>query len=370
MRKLELVDLRALHAELGSEVETAVLRVVRDGQYIGGPEVSRFEDAFAAYLGVRHVIAVGNGTDALQLALLAVGIQADDEVLVPANTFIATAEAVTAIGAIPRFCDVHADTGLIDLASAEERLTERTTGIIPVHLYGRMVDMDAMMRFAASASLKVVEDAAQAHGACRGGRPAGTVGDAGCFSFYPGKNLGAVGDAGAVVTEDDATADLVRLYRDHGRRRRDEHEVVGRNSRMDAVQAAVLETKLPHLDRWTAARTRVAQQYRASLGAFLDWVAEAAEAEVHHLFPIMVCDRDEVRAQLGELSISTGIHYRVPLPNTRAFAWSLDACPVADQRARSQMSLPIHPYLSNDDVEYITTAVLSVASPERAGALR
>jgi dTDP-4-amino-4,6-dideoxygalactose transaminase len=357
MKKLEMVDLRALHAEMGAEIEEAMLRVVRGGRHVGGPEVGAFEDAFASFLGVRHAIALANGTDALQLALLARGVGRDDEVLVPGNTFIATAEAVVAVGAIPRFVDVAFDTGLIDLHSAEARVTERTKAVIPVHLYGRMNDMGPVMAFAGKHGLVVIEDAAQAHGASRDGRRAGTIGDAGCFSFYPGKNLGAIGDAGAAVTNDSETADRIRLYRDHGLRGRDNHEIVGFNSRMDPIQAAALRVKLPHLERWTEARREVAARYRTGLGPLLDWEGGESRAEVHHVFPILLEDRDEVARSLDADGIPTGVHYRRTVNQTPAFADSTDSCPVAEERARRQLSLPIHPHLEDRDIRRIVDAV-------------
>jgi dTDP-4-amino-4,6-dideoxygalactose transaminase len=362
-----MVDLRAVHVELGAEIEDAVLRVIRGGRYVGGPEIDAFEDELARFLGVQHAVALANGTDALQLALLAAGVRRDDEVLVPANTFIATAEAVVAVGATPRFVDVAPDTGLIDLESAEERVGARTAAIVPVHLYGRMVEMEPVMSFARRHDLVVVEDAAQAHGASRDGRRAGTIGDVGCFSFYPGKNLGAIGDAGAAVTNDGEIADRIRLYRDHGRRGRDTHEIAGFNSRMDPIQAAALRVKLPHLERWTQARREVAASYRTGLGRLLDWDGGEPQAEVHHLFPILVNDRDELAGSLREHGVPTGVHYRYALTQTPAFADAADACPVAEERARRQLSLPIHPHLSQGDTARIVAAVdrLAALSAER-----
>jgi len=357
MSDLAMVDLQALHAELGGEIEEAMLRVIRGGRHVGGPEIAAFEEEYERFLGVRHVIALGNGTDALQLALLAAGVGRDDEVLVPANTFIATAEAVVAVGATPRFVDVAPDSGLIDLGSAEARISARTKAVVPVHLYGRMLDMEPVMAFARDHDLVVIEDAAQAHGASRDERCAGTVGDVGCFSFYPGKNLGAIGDAGAAVTNDREIAERIRLYRDHGRRGRDTHEIPGFNSRMDPIQAAALRVKLPHLDRWTDARREVAARYRTDLGPLLDWEGAEPQAEVHHLFPILVDDRDELASSLQAQGIPTGVHYRHALTNTPAFAGSTDACPVAEERARRQLSLPIHPHLSESDVCRIAAAV-------------
>lgn len=366
MKKVELVDLAAMHEEIGDDIEAAVLRVVRSQRYVGGPEVAAFEEAFAAFLGVRHAVALANGTDALQLSLLACGVERDDEVLIPANTFIASAEAAVAVGAVPRFVDVDPATGLIDLSRADERVTERTTAIMPVHLYGRMVEMEPVMDFARDHGLVVIEDAAQAHGAVRDGRCAGTIGQAGCFSFYPGKNLGAVGDAGAAVTNDDGIADRIRLYRDHGRRGRDNHVLSGFNSRMDPLQAAVLAVKLSHLEGWTDARRRVADQYRAGLRPFLDWEGGEPGTEVHHLFPILVAERDELGDRLRRVGIATGVHYRQAMTTVTAFEWSKDECPVATERAGCQLSLPIHPHLSSAEVRRVVEAVHAAASREAA----
>ncbi len=364
MKRIEMVDLDALHQDIGDQLERAMLRVLRSGRHVGGPEVAAFEESFAAFLGSSHAVAVANGTDALQLALLACGVGRGDEVLVPGNTFIASAEAVAATGATPRFADVDADSGLIDLSSAEGRLTEHTKALMPVHLYGRMVDMGPVMEFAKRHDLLVVEDAAQAHGASREGCFAGTVGDAGCFSFYPGKNLGAVGDAGAVVTDDTRIADRIRLLRDHGRRNRDDHQIAGFNSRMDPIQAAALLVKLPHLESWTRARRAVAADYRATLGPFLDCTGHEIEAEVLHLFPILVDNRDQLAGSLSECGIATGVHYRQALPSTRAFVSSRDRCPIAEKRARLQLSLPIHPYLSPSDVQRVSDAVDRLGRPQ------
>ena len=359
MRTLPLVDLEALYAELGEEIERAVLRVCRSHRYVGGEEIASFERDFAAFLGVEHAVGVANGTDAIELALRALGVGPGDEVLVPANTFIATAEAVSAAGATPRFVDVHLDSGLVDLAAAAERVSSSTRAIIPVHLYGRMVDMEAVMAFAADhGNLVVVEDAAQAHGARRHGRSAGTVGHAGCFSFYPGKNLGAVGDAGAAVTDDPGVAERIGLLRDHGRASRDEHPVIGRNSRLDPLQAAVLSTKLPHLEDWTQRRRRAAEGLRERLGPeLLDWTGDEPEAESHHLFPILVDERDRLAEQLRGEGIMTGVHYRSPVPSTGAFARAGESFPRAEERARRQLSLPMHPHLGAEDVGRIAAGV-------------
>lgn len=367
MKTIPLVDLAAVHEELGEELESAVLEVARSQGFIGGEHVASFEEEFARTLGVARVVAVGNGTDALELAMRAAGVGPGSEVLVPANTFIATAEAVAALGARCRFVDVDRASGLIDLASAAERVTPATVAIAPVHLYGRVVDMDAVAAFAAEHGIEVIEDAAQAHGAAFGGRAAGTIGRAGCFSFYPGKNLGAFGDAGAMATNDEGVADAVRLMRDHGRQGRDQHVVVGRNSRMDAVQAAVLRVKLPHLERWTLARRQAAERYRELLPQdVLDWRASDPAAESHHLFPILVEDRDALAASLKKRGIASGVHYRAALTQTQAFGADADPCPNAEWRAGVQLSLPMHPHLDDAAIDRVVDAVTQ--APARAAA--
>ncbi|HET6865330.1 MAG TPA: DegT/DnrJ/EryC1/StrS family aminotransferase [Solirubrobacteraceae bacterium] len=355
---LPLVDLAAAYAEQQAELEAAVLRVCRSQRFIGGPEVSAFEDEFARYAGSAHCVGVANGTVAIELVLRALEVGPGDEVLVPANTFIATAEAVSAVGATPRFVDVDPASGLIDLESASERLNGATRVIIPVHLYGRMADMGAVGRFAGEHGLFVVEDAAQAQGASRAGRRAGTVGIAGCFSFYPGKNIGAFGDAGAIVTDDAELEDRLRLLRDHGRRGRDHHELRGVNGRLDALQAAVLRVKLPRLDDWNRARRASALRYRELLpDAVLDWSSPEPDAEVHHVFPVLVPGRDAVAAHLAGAGIHTGVHYRHALTQTPAFGNSGDSCPAAERRAALQLSLPMHPHLQRSDEEKIAGAV-------------
>ncbi len=361
-----LVDMAAVHRELGEEIEAAMLEVVRSGQFVGGPRVDSFEQAFAGYLGAPEAIGLANGTDALELALRALGISVGAEVLVPANTFIATAEAVVRAGGVPRFVDVHPETGLMDLESCAERVGARTEAIIPVHLYGRMLDMEPVMRFAARYELAVVEDAAQAHGAHRGGRRAGTIAHIGCFSFYPGKNLGAFGDAGAAVTADPALAARLRLLRDHGRRAYTDHELVGFNSRLDPIQAVVLEHKLAHLDRWNDQRRQAVAWYREVLDDdLLDGVLDVPEADVHHLFPILCDDRDALGERLGEASVQTGIHYPQALSLTPAFAHAeRDHCPVAESRAERQLSLPMHPHLVRADVEFIAGVISYAAAAD------
>jgi dTDP-4-amino-4,6-dideoxygalactose transaminase len=364
---LQFVDLGALYREIKDEIDAAIRRVCESTAFISGPEVANFEQAFASFTGAERAIGVANGTDAIELALQACELPAGAEVIVPANTFIATAEAVVAAGLRPVFVDVEPDTGLIDPAAAEEAAGS-AAAIIPVHLYGRLVDMDAIRDIARRHGLRVIEDAAQAHAARRGGRHAGTWGDAGTFSFYPGKNLGAFGDAGAVVTGDAALAERIETMRDHGRRGRDRHVLVGANSRLDGLQAAILGAKLPHLERWTDTRRMIAEAYRASLPSeILDWAGDEdePEAESHHLFPVLLDDREVVAERLRAEGIPTGVHYRVALPCTPAFGERFGVCPVAEDRSQRQLSLPIHPHMSTEDAERVAAAVSQLVGAPR-----
>jgi dTDP-4-amino-4,6-dideoxygalactose transaminase len=344
-----------------------VLEVTRSGRFVGGKWVAEFEEAFAAYVGVREVVGVANGTDAIELAVRALEISPGAEVLVPANTFIATAAAIVRAGCRPRFVDVHEHSGLIDLRCCEERVSALTEAIVPVHLYGRMVEMDPVMAFAGRHHLAVIEDAAQAHGAARARRKAGGIGHVGCFSFYPGKNLGAFGDAGAAVTNDPATAERLRLLHDHGRRGQTNHQLVGFNSRLDPIQAAVLSVKLRHMERWNEQRRAAASWYREALPAeILDGMMSEPAADVHHVFPILVDDRDLLMSRLADAGVQTGIHYREPLSRTPAFAPCADWCPIAESRADRQLSLPMHPHLGPDDTELISAIVAHALSDDLA----
>jgi dTDP-4-amino-4,6-dideoxygalactose transaminase len=356
--RIEFVDLGAMHRSLAGEIEAAIRRVCRTNAFIGGTEVAQFEEEWASFTGAHHAVGVANGTDAIQLVLMAAGLTAGSVVAVPANTFIATAESVVAAGHTVRFVDVDADSGLIDLAALSGAIDDGISAVIVVHLYGRMVDLSSVRSLAEPRNVLVIEDAAQAHGARLGGRHAGTIGLAGTFSFYPGKNLGAMGDAGAVVTDDEGLADMVRLLRDHGRRTRDRHEMVGLSSRLDGLQAAILRAKLPHLERWNAARATVADRYRSALDpALLDWTGHPEPAaESHHLFPILTDERDELAGALAERGIATGVHYRMTCPMAPAFGGRA-GYPVAERRAQRQLSLPVHPYMSAPDVSRVIDGI-------------
>lgn len=361
-------DLAAMAREVWPELEKPFVEALLAAQYIGGPAVSTFEAEWAAACGTQHAIGVANGTDALILTLEALGVGAGDEVVLPSNTFIATAEAVVRAGAVPRFADVDADTMLLTPQTVADVLGPRTKGVIPVHLYGQMPDMEALCAQASAAGLFVLEDAAQAHGASWAGRPAGSWGAAGCFSFYPGKNLGAFGDGGAVVTNDAALAETVRTLANHGRASGSahyEHELVGTNSRLDSLQALALSAKLARNEDWTERRRDLADLYRKQLSdspVQLQGVHPAAR-HVYHLLVVRVPQRDTVRAQLAERGIQTGIHYPLPChqqPPLQRFATG--PLPVVEAAAPRLVSLPMFPHMTDEQVGRVADAVLEVVA--------
>jgi dTDP-4-amino-4,6-dideoxygalactose transaminase len=361
-RVVPFTDLAAMTREVRDTIDENWARLLETSAFIGGQAVEEFEQVWADYCGVAHAVGVANGTDALQLTLTALGIGAGDEVVVPTNTFVASAEAVILAGATPRFADVSPETLLLTAADLEAAITPRTRAVIVVHLYGQMPDMDALCRTAAGAGVVLIEDAAQAHGATWNGRRAGSFGRAACFSFYPGKNLGAFGDAGAVVTGDAVLAERLKRLRDHGRARgsRYRHVVVGMNSRLDAVQAVVLTAKLARLDAWNDARRRVVARYRdafASGPARL--VHEAAGARgVHHLAVIRVPDRAMVQERLTAAGIESGIHYPVPCHRQAPYRRYADGrLPVSEAACGEVLSLPIFPHMSDAQVDMVCDAV-------------
>jgi len=348
------------------ELLGVVREVATEGAFTMGRHLDLFERDFASFCDAEHAVGVASGTDALELALRGLGIGRGDEVMVPANSFIATAEAVSAVGAIPRFADVDPDTQLITAETASAALTERVACIIPVHLYGRTVDMDPLLALARDHDLLVVEDACQAHGARYRGRRVGSIGDAGCFSFYPAKNLGAWGDGGALVTADPELADRVRLLRSHGERPRYQHHVIGGTARLDALQAAILRVKLRDLDDANEARRRGAARLRAGLvGSSVESPALPADAGDHvfHLFVVRVDDRDAVRDALAARGIASGIHYPTPIHLTGAYAhlgYRAGSLPIVESLARRICSLPMFPSIEDDEIDAIAAAVTEV----------
>ncbi len=357
------VDLKAQFRAIREEVVPRMLEVMEEATFVLGPDVARFEEHFASYLGVAHCIGVESGTAALQLALEALGVGGGDEVIVPANTYVASALAVSAVGARPVLVDAD-ENYLIDANLIEDALTPRTKAIMPVHLYGQAVPMDVILEFARRHGLYVIEDASQAHGARWNGRRAGSFGDAGAFSFYPGKNLGAYGDGGAVVTGDAEVSDRVRLLRDFGQRKKYEHIVKAGNCRLDSIQAAVLDVKLRHLDAWNNARRRHAAAYDARLAEV--GIAPPPrlheQGHVYHLYVIEVEHRQQVAAALRERGVATGIHYPIPIHLQAAYAdlgLGRGAFARTERSAQRVLSLPMFPELTEEQIELVTDALAS-----------
>jgi dTDP-4-amino-4,6-dideoxygalactose transaminase len=360
--RIPFLDVAAAYAELQDQLDEAVRKVMASGQFILGPEVTAFEEDFAAYCEAEHAIGVGSGLDALRLILLGYGVGDGDEVLVPSNTFIATWLAVTQAGATPVPVEPDPLTHNVTAEGLRAALTDNTKAIMPVHLYGQPADMDAIAELGRERSIPVIEDAAQAQGARYRGRRAGSLGDAAGFSFYPGKNLGAVGDAGAVTTNDPELADRIRMLRNYGSKVKYHHDLPGMNSRLDSVQAAALRVKLRHLDDWNERRRSVAARYLERLdgieGLTLPAVPDWAEP-VWHLFVVRHPDRDDLQKRLAEAGVDTIIHYPIPPHLTGAYAAEFEGAvlPVAEQLADEVLSLPMGPQLPLDDADRVAEAV-------------
>lgn len=369
---IPFLDLRAQYQQIGPELERATLEVLRGTDYVLGAPVADFEDAFAAYCGARESVALNTGTSALHLALLAAGVGPGDEVVTVPMTFVATVAAILYAGATPVFVDIDPKTWTMDPSALEAALTPKTKAIVPVHLHGRLADMDAILAVARRHGAWVIEDAAQAHGARRNGISAGTFGDIGCFSFYPGKNLGAVGEGGAIVTNRADMAETIRCLRDWGQNGKYNHVRHGFNYRMDAIQGAALGVKLRHLDDWTDGRRRVAALYDEALSG-LDSVQlpppAKGEDHAYHVYAIRTPDRDGIRARLAQVGVSTGIHYPRPVHLQPAYAklgYGPGQFPVSEAMAAETLSLPIYPELADGTVRQIARAVVQVCQPQRA----
>ena len=347
------VDLKAQYASIKNEVDAAIARVIQNTSFIMGSEVAAFEKAFADYLGARFCIGVNSGTAALQLALMTCGIGPDDEVIAPSFTFFATAEAVSVLGAKPVFVDIDPVSYTIGAAQIEAAITPRTRAIIPVHLYGQAVDLDPILDVAKRHHLRVIEDAAQAHGAEYKGTRVGARGDAGCFSFYPSKNLGAYGEAGAIVTNDEELSQKLRLLRDHGSTSKYVHAIVGYNFRMEEIQAAVLNVKLPHLDDWNDQRRNRALIYNDLLkdcGVGLPRAMDYAR-HIYHVYAIQSDNRDALQKHLTANGIQTGVHYPIPIHLQPAYAslgYRPGDLPVTERLSERVLSLPMFPELRED----------------------
>jgi dTDP-4-amino-4,6-dideoxygalactose transaminase len=361
------LDLQAQYASVRNEIIDAITSVADSTQYALGPEVNDFEGRFAAYVGTDHCVAVNSGTSALHLALITAGVGRGDEVITVPMTFIATTWAISYVGATPVFVDVEPATLTMDAEQVEARITPRTKAILPVHLYGQPADLAPLLDIGRRHDIPVIEDAAQAHGARYRDQPVGSLGLLGCFSFYPGKNLGAAGEGGAVVTNDDAIAERVRALRDHAQSTRYHHEELGFNYRMDAIQGAVLRVKLRHLDSWIAARRANAALY----GELLDGLAMQLPVErsdrkhVWHLYVVLHPERDRLHAELDALGISTGLHYPIPVHLQRAYAHlghRPGEFPVAERVAAECLSLPMYSELTPTQQIAVASALRDAVS--------
>lgn len=363
MRKMiPVVDLRKQYESIKGEIDDAISGVIESMQFVLGPEVVKFEEEFANYCQTKFAFGVNSGTSALHLAMLAAGIGPGDEVITVSYTFVATAAAVCYVGARPVFVDIDPDTCNIDVSRIEAAITPRTKAIMPVHLYGNCADMDPILAIAKTHNLLVIEDAAQAHGAEYKGRRAGSMGEMACFSFYPGKNLGAYGEAGAIVTNNEQYADTIRQLRDQGQSEKYFHTMVGYNYRMEGLQGAVLGVKLRHLDDWNAARRKHAAVYRRELAdAGLRLLNEHADYNpVHHIFPLFTSQRDELREHLHSNGIATGLHYPIPVhlqPGYRHLGYREGDLPETERACREVLSLPMFPELEDGTVRRITDSV-------------
>jgi dTDP-4-amino-4,6-dideoxygalactose transaminase len=359
---IPLVDLQAQYRSIKAEVDLAVARVMENGQFILGPEVEAFETEFAAFCGAKFAVGLNSGTSALHMALLAVGIGAGDEVITVPMTFVATVAAILYTGARPVFVDIDSQSCTMDPERLEAAVTPRTKAILPVHLYGRVAEMDPIMAVAKRHNLRVIEDAAQAHAAAYHGRKAGTIGAIGCFSFYPGKNLGAYGEAGAVVTDDPEIARTIRMLRNWGQERRHHHERNGYNYRLEGMQAAILRVKLRRLGDWTEARRAHARLYdRLLAGGPVATPAVAPDGQhVYHIYGVRTNRRDEVLAQLEKQGIQASVHYPFPVHLQRGYAelgYREGDFPVSEALAREELSLPLYPELTEEQIRTVATAV-------------
>lgn len=356
------LDLKAQFAEVGAEITAALAEVAASANYVLGPRVVAFEEAFAHFTGARHCIAVNSGTSALHLALLAAGVGPGDEVIAPAMTFVATTWAIRYVGAKPVLADVLPDAYTLDPQQVRAKLSPRTKAILPVHLYGQPAELNELSTIAREHGAALVEDAAQAHAATYHGRHAGTIGQSGCFSFYPGKNLGAYGEGGAVVTSDDALAARMRALRDHAQSQRYHHDELGFNYRMDAFQGAVLDIKLKRLAAWTAARRRLAARYNEQLAGLPLTLPNCLPQREHawHLYVVLHPERDRLREALAARGIQTGLHYPVPVHLQGAFrdlGHAEGDFPVSERIARDCLSLPMFPEMTNEQQDRVIAAL-------------
>jgi dTDP-4-amino-4,6-dideoxygalactose transaminase len=358
-KPVPILDLSPEIEGLWDELNGAIQGVLRSGQFIMGPEVTRFENEAAEYLGVKHAVGVNSGTDALVIGLRALGVAEGDEVITTPFSFFATAESISTVGARPVFVDVDEGSFNLDPDGIEAEITAKTKAIMPVHLYGRPCAMDEVMAVAEAHGLKVIEDCAQSFGARWGGRHTGSIGDLGAYSFFPSKNLGACGDGGLIATDDDALAETARMLRAHGAKKKYHNEMLGYNSRLDSLQAAILRVKLPHVGRWNEARRALAKSYNALLGGVPGLLTpELAAGHVFHQYTVRIeANRDEVQRELQERGVGTMVYYPVPQDRLPIYAGTYPANPVSDKLAAQVLSLPISPSLSPEAQRYVAESL-------------
>lgn len=361
---IPLVDLKVQYNSIKPEIDNAIQRVLDSTSFIMGEELESFEEEFALFCNTKYAIGVANGSDALILALIACGINKEDEVITVPNTFIATTEAITHIGGKIVFIDINPKTYTIDVSKIEEKISNKTKAIIPVHLYGQTADMYPIIELAQKYNLKIIEDAAQAHGAEYKGEKVGSIGDVACFSFYPGKNLGAYGDAGMITTNSEEIAQKVKLLRNHGRiTKKYEHEIEGYSSRLDNLQAAILRVKLKYLNKWNGTRRKNARKYNELLnnigGIITPYEADYAK-HVYHLYVIRTEDRDRLREELKSNGVTTGIHYPIPLhlqPAYNYLGYKEGDFPITEECSQKILSLPMYAELSEDQIVEIVNLI-------------
>jgi len=365
MKMIKLLDLHAQYLSIQDDIDQAIASVIRDSAFIRGKYLDRFEEHFAAFQQAEFCIGVGNGTDALEIAIEALGLPKGSEIIVPGNSFIASSEAVTRSGHRVVFCDAHADDYTIDIHDVKKRITAETSAVMAVHLYGHPCDMDALLEIARKNGLRVIEDCAQAHGAEYKGRRVGTIGDIGTFSFFPGKNLGAYGDGGAIVVDSPELAKKCRMVANHGRNGKYDHEFEGRNSRLDGLQAAILDVKLRHLEQWTEHRIQVANTYLEVLSGASDIklpVRQQWARQVYHQFIIRSPQRDNLRQRLAEEGVQTGVHYPTALPKLPAYQY----CQQSEEKMQVNrldqqlLSLPIGEHIQ--DASSVASLIKSVCN--------
>ncbi len=364
---IPMVDLRVQYQTLKEQIDASLLSVLENTHFILGENVHSLESEIAEYLGCEHAISCASGTDALHLALLALGIGPGDEVITSPFTFIATAEAIAYVGATPVFVDIDHVSFNLDLDDVENAITDNTKAILPVHIFGQSCDMDRLTELADKYNLKLIEDCAQSFGGKFGSSFTGSFGDAGCFSFFPSKNLGAFGDGGLVTTNSAETADLLRMYRNHGSRKQYVHEEIGYNSRLDEMQAAILRQKLPHIDEYNAGRRRVANRYYDNLSDLSLQLPVGTEGvyHVYHQYTMLTDQREDIQAALKEKSIASAIYYPIPLHKQEAIQKHCDkaiSLPIAESVSEQCLSLPVYPELSDDNVDLICETIKQAIS--------